>query len=88
MTTTQKAQNADLVEARIVMAPGVPPLGTPAFTDYLHRWHAEHNPGGARKRQAAQVWVPVFGLVDGIVLTDKGRDALQSEQPEPAGVAA
>jgi hypothetical protein len=81
MTTTQKPQNADLVEARIVLSPGVPPLGTPAFSDYLHRWHAEHNPGGARKRQAAQVWVPVFGLVDGFVLTDKGRDALQNTKP-------
>lgn len=31
-------------EAQVQMSPDLPPLDSEAFADYLHAWHAQHNP--------------------------------------------
>ena len=30
--------------AQVQMSPDLPPIESEAFADYLHQWHAQHNP--------------------------------------------
>ena len=34
-----------VVDPTVVLAPGVPPLGTPEFAEYLEKWHKRHKKG-------------------------------------------
>ncbi len=81
---------SDQIEPTIVLNPGVPSLGTPAFKDHLHRWHAHHNHGAQAAPSRGPIYVPVIVMLEPdprYSLTATGRKALAG-QPEAEGVSA
>ena len=79
---------SDQIEPTIVLNTGVPPLDSPEFDDFLHRWHAHHNHAAQAMPSRGPIYVPVSVVPEPqYSITTAGREALAG-QPQTEGVPA